>query len=68
MEGATNIITSTDFISILTNIQSQISVATVVEVLAVTATACVGLVFMWWGVRKVTRALMAAFKKGKISL
>lgn len=61
-------ISSTDFQQILTNLQNQISVSTVVEVLAVTATACVGLAFMWWGVRKVTGALMSAFKKGKISL
>ena len=61
-------ISSADFQSILTNLQAQISVSTIVEVLAVTATACVGLAFMWWGVRKVTGALMAAFKKGKISL
>lgn len=68
MEGAASIITSADFASILTSLQTQISVATVVEVLAVTATACVGLAFMWWGVRKVTKGLMTAFKKGKISL
>ena len=65
---ATSVITSADFQSILTNLQTQISVSTVVEVLAITATACVGLAFMWWGVRKVTGALMSAFKKGKISL
>lgn len=64
----TAIITSADFSTILTNLQAQMSVGTVVEVLAVTATACVGLAFMWWGVRKVTGALMKAFKKGKISL
>ena len=63
-----SIITSADFQTILTNLQTQISVSTVVEVLAITATACVGLAFMWWGVRKVTGALMSAFKKGKISL
>lgn len=67
MDGTTAI-SSTAFTSVLTALQAQISVATVVEVLAVTATACVGLAFMWWGVRKVTRALMAAFKKGKVSL
>lgn len=66
--GAITPITSTDFSSVLTSLQEQISVSTVVEVLAVTAGACVGLAFMWWGVRKVTKALMSAFKKGKISL
>lgn len=67
MEGA-SIITSSDFTGVLTALQNQISVATVVEVLAVVAGACVGLAFMWWGVRKVVRALMGAFKKGKVSL
>ena len=61
-------ISSTDFTSVLTALQAQISVATVVEVLAVLAGACVGLAFMWWGVRKLVRALMSAFKKGKVSL
>lgn len=65
---ATGIITSADFTSVLTNLQAQISVSTVVEVLAITATACVGLAFMWWGVRKVVGALMSAFRKGKVSL
>lgn len=61
-------ITSADWSSVLTNLQAQISVSTVVEVLAVLAGACVGLAFMWWGVRKTIKALMGAFKKGKISL
>lgn len=61
-------ISSTNFSSVLTALQEQISVATVVEVLAVAAGAAVGLAFMWWGVRKLSRVLMAAFKKGKVSL
>lgn len=67
MEGTTAI-TSSAFTAVLTALQAQISVATIVEVLAVVAGACVGLAFMWWGVRKLTRALMSAFKKGKVSL
>lgn len=67
MDG-TAIISATDFSSILTTLQDQISVSTVVGVLAVAAGAAVGLAFMWWGVRKLTRVLMAAFKKGKVSL
>lgn len=65
---AVEAISSTDFNSILTGLQGQISVATVVEVLAVAAGAAVGLAFMWWGVRKLVRVLMSAFKKGKVSL
>ena len=68
MPAAVEAITSADFTSVLTALQGQISVSTVVEVLAVLAGACVGLAFMWWGVRKLVRALMAAFKKGKVSL
>lgn len=62
------IITSTDFTSVLTTLQEQISVSTVVGVLATAAGAAVGLAFMWWGVRKLTKVLMSAFKKGKVSL
>lgn len=61
-------ISSADFQSVLTTLQSQISVSTIVEVLVTVVGACVGLAFMWWGVRKVVRALMSAFKKGKVSV
>lgn len=67
MEGA-SIVTSADWSSVITALTNQISVSTVVGVLAVIAAACVGLAFMWWGVRKATRALMSAFKKGKVSI
>lgn len=61
-------ISSTDFMAVIDALKAQISVGTVVEVLGVLAGACVGFAFMWWGVRKVSGALMKAFKKGKISL
>lgn len=46
----------------------QVNVKTVVSVLALGASAVVGLVFMWWGVCKLTRALIKSFKKGKVSM
>lgn len=61
-------ISSTNFNAVLEALQAQISVGTIVEVLAVAAGAAVGLAFMWWGVRKLVRVLMGAFKKGKVSL
>lgn len=64
----TTAISSTAFTSVITALQQQISVSTIVEVLAVAAGVAVGLAFMWWGVRKLTRVLMSAFKKGKVSL
>lgn len=64
----TGAIAMADFQSVLTALTSQISVSTVVGVLATAASAAVGLVFMWWGVRKVAQVLMSAFKKGRVSL
>lgn len=64
----TTAISSSAFTSVLTALQEQISVSSVVEVLAVLAGAAVGLAFMWWGVRKLVRVIMSAFKKGKVSL
>lgn len=61
-------VTSADWSSVITALTSQISVATVVEVLGVVAAACVGLAFMWWGVRKAVGSLMSAFKKGRVSI
>lgn len=65
---ASEVISATDWASVMTALTNQISVSTVVGVLATVAAACVGLAFMWWGVRKATSALMSAFKNGKVSL
>lgn len=62
------IITSADFLSVIEALQAQISVDTIVGILAVAATACVGMVFMWWGVRKVAQVIMSAFRNGTVSL
>ena len=61
-------ISSTAWSSVLTALQAQLSVPAVVEVLAVLVGAAVGLVFMWWGVRKTAKVLMSAFRKGKLSI
>ncbi len=61
-------ISASDWSSVISAMTSQISVSTVVGVLATLVTAGIGLVFMWWGVRKAARSLMAAFRKGKMSI
>lgn len=66
-EGATAV-SSADWASVLSAMTGQISVSTVVGVLAASVGAGIGLVFMWWGVRKLVRTLMAAFRKGKLSV
>lgn len=65
-EGTT--VSSSDWAAIITAMTAQISVSTIVEVIATTITTGIGLVFMWWGGRKAVRALMSAFRKGKLSV
>ncbi|MBS1483582.1 MAG: hypothetical protein HP059_10275 [Clostridium sp.] len=64
--GAT--VSSTDWAPIITAMTGQISVSTVVGVIATAIGAGIGLVFMWWGGRKAVRTLIAAFRKGKVSM
>lgn len=61
-------ITTADFQSIIDALTAQISVSTVVTVVAAGMGAAVGFVFMWWGVRKLVRMIMSAVKKGKASV
>lgn len=69
LEGGTaTSVTASDWASVISAMTAQISVATIVGVMATIVAACIGIVFMWWGVRKAVRALMAAFRKGKISV
>lgn len=59
-------VSASDWSSVITAITTQVNVTTVVAVLASVAAAAVGLVFMWWGVRKAVKVLMSAFRKGKL--
>lgn len=61
-------VTSTDWASVITAMTAQISVETIVGALAVMMTAAIGLVFLWWGLRKAIQVLMGAFRRGNISL
>ena len=53
---------------VISAMTSQISVSTVVGVLATLVTAGIGLVFLWWGVRKAVGSLMGSFRSGRIRL
>lgn len=57
-----------DMSQISAALTGQINVQHTVSVIALAVTACVGLAFMWWGLRKAIAAIMAAFRKGKINL
>lgn len=62
------VVTANDWASVITAMTSQISVSTVVGVLATLVTAGIGLVFLWWGVRKAVGSLMGSFRSGRIRL
>ena len=64
----TTVVTANDWASVITAMTGQISVSTVVATLATLVTAGIGLVFMWWGVRKAVGSLMGSFRSGRIRL
>lgn len=64
----TKVVTAGDWASVITAMTGQISVSTVVATLATLVTAGIGLVFMWWGVRKAVGSLMGSFRSGRIRL
>lgn len=67
-DPASTVVTASDWASVIAAMTSQISVSTVVGVLATLVTAGIGLVFLWWGVRKAVGSLMGSFRSGRIRL
>lgn len=63
-----SVVTASDWASVISAMTGQISVSTVVGVLATLVTAGIGLVFLWWGVRKAVGSLMGSFRSGRIRL
>ena len=61
-------ITSSSFSGVISAITAQLSVSTVAEVLTYAAGIAVALVFFWWGVRKALAVIMAAMRKGRMSI
>jgi len=62
------VVSASDWASVISAMTGQISVTTVVGVLATLVTAGIGLVFLWWGVRKAVGSLMGSFRSGRIRL
>lgn len=67
-DPVSNVVTASDWASVISAMTAQISVSTVVGVLATLVTAGIGLVFLWWGVRKAVGCLMGSFRSGRIRL
>lgn len=68
MAAEGDVVTSADWASVISAMTAQVSVSTVVGVVATTVSAGIGLVFMWWGMRKAVRALFKAFRSGRTSV
>ena len=54
-----------DIQTIITALTGQISVSTIVGVIAAVIGVTVGIAFAWWGARYASRKIMAALKKGR---
>ena len=68
LASSTATVTASDWSAVVDAMTGQISVSTIVATLAVFVGAVIGIVFMWWGVRKAVRTIMAAFRKGMVSV
>lgn len=64
-EGA--VVGSDAWAPVVTAITGQISVANIMAAIASAAVVAIGFVFAWWGLRKVVRMIMGAFRKGRIN-
>lgn len=62
------VVDATAYQSLFDILTAQLNVQSIVGVIAAILGVCVGLVFLWWGARKGLSMLMAAFKKGKVSI
>lgn len=49
-------------------ITGTLKISNLIAVLGVALGSAVAFFFFWWGIRKVVRAVTAAFKKGRISV
>ena len=58
---------TTELSTIINTITGSINVTSIVGMIAAMITACIGIVFMWWAIRKGIRVIMSAVRKGKVS-
>lgn len=63
---ASSVVTFATFKSVIDAITAQVSVESIVGILAAAAAIAITFVFMWWGVRKVTRMVMGSARSGSI--
>lgn len=62
------VVGAADWAAVIEALTAQVSVTTIIGALTTFVAAGIGIVFMWWGLRKGIRSLMAAFRKGRMSI
>lgn len=55
-------------VQVIQAITSEISVENILAILTTVIGVAIVFVGFWWGARKVTRVVMSAFRKGRISV
>lgn len=66
--GGSTTVQPSDWASVITDVTSQFSVSNIVAVISAMVVAGIGFVFLWWGVRKGLRSIMAAVKRGRAKI
>lgn len=62
------VVTSSDWQSVIDALTKQISVSSIVAVLASAVALSIGFVFMWWGVRKVIQVFFSGARGGRTNV
>lgn len=65
--ATTTLVDYSTFSAVIEAITAQISVAQIVAILASAVGISIAFVFMWWGLRKVTRMVMGSARSGTIN-
>lgn len=68
MEGSTATTAITAVEEVLSTITTELTASTIVSYLVIGISASLGLVLLWFGIRKLVRMIMAAFKSGKFKI
>lgn len=57
---------TTDLDPIVQSLQTSFSVGEIASIIGIIISSGVGFVLLWWGARKLVRAIIGAFKTGKL--
>ena len=63
-----SVASASDWAQVISALTAQVNISSIMAALTTFIAAGIGIVFTWWGVRKGVSSLMAAFRKGKISI